>query len=916
MSEGREPASLEIQPWRTLGGLFALAAPALVWLLSLAGLLDAFSGGAYDGLMRLNARLRREAARVVLVELDPQQALGEPVYRRMLDLLDSLGARKVAFTFLPADVSPAFYAEAVRRGVVFGRPVVPDPDDPDLRRLADPPAGVELPDGSFGLVAAPPGSGGVHRRAHAHLSVGPRRYPALEIAAAEGSGAARPPAAVDAYLVYFSGGPGSLPAASLERLLSGALVSELVQGRTALVGPVLAPAHPGLHTPTTSDAQTMSLLEVQGHALDTLLSGRIPRKLGALAALLVLMVLTLPTLLLYQRLEVRLASWLTLGLLALHALLAALLFSSLRVFLPVVELMLAQGLLFLLALRGKALLTSLAIDSLLQHLSARLRERLWPTSFYVSPEHWSQVINMVNQTLDLNRVIFLERVEADHRVREIKALNCSLEDIDEKRRDYERTPYSTAIEAQRPIRVKGYLKRLETDEEQYLAPLAFAGEILGFWAFGVEPDKAAAIPLFDSVVRDFGDQISELLYHRQRVLKEQSAGSLLLRLMRLQRELELYRALSRTMALVERRLGRVESLLDDLSTAAIMYDLFGRVLEANTRMLDLLRVEGLAPYTMTALDLVAALTGHGPAQCRRFLRQVIIEKAPVSLPVALAGGRSFALSLRALQARDRQGDPDEAAPFQLTGILCELVDTTSLSRLYDVKTHLMQRLGVQLRSDLAALELSASRLATRELPEQEGREAASSVHERVVAALATIDECRQYLDRDSDSAGAERFPVDPCTPLERALEGLQPSARARGLTIERVQPKVLSPVFASPTRLQDVFGSVLGHLAEDALGGTPMRIQVQEDTSWVTFSFGNRGFGMPNERFQAWLFSDEDGGSDAARKLRTAIRWVRDWGGAVEAESEVGSGTRIRLRFQRFNLTAATTSGEAATPEG
>jgi len=908
MSEGREPAFSEIRPWRTPGGLFALAAPGLIWLLSLAGLLDAFSGVAYDGLMRLSARFRREAARVVLVELEPQRAVGEPAYRRMLGLLDSLGAHRVAFTFLPADVSPAFYEEAVRRGVVFGWPVVPDPEDPDQRRLADLPAGVALPDGSFGLVAAPPGSGGVHRHAHAHLSIGTRRYPALEIAVAEASGAARLPAAVDSYLVYFSGGPGSLPAASLESLLQGALVSELVQGRTVLVGPALALGQPGLHTPTTSDSQAMSLLEFQGHALDTLLSGRMPRKLGGLATLLVLMVLTLPTLLVYQRLEVRLASWLTLGLLALHALVAVLLFSSLRVFPPVVELILAQGLLFVLALRGKALLASLAIDSLLQHLAARLRERLWPTSFYVSAEHWSQVINMVNQTLDLNRVIFLERVEADHRVREIKALNCSLEDIDEKRRDYERTPYSTAIEARRPIAVKGYLKRVERDEEQYLVPLAFAGEILGFWAFGVEPDKAAAIPLFDGVVRDFGDQISELLYHRQRVLKEESSGSPLLRLVRLQRELELYRALSRTMALVERRLGRVESLLDDLSTAAIMYDLFGRVLEANTRMLDLLRVEGLAPYNMTALDLVSALTGHAPAQCRRFLRKVIIDKAPVSLPVALAGGRSFALSLRALQARDLQGDPEEAAPFQLTGILCELVDTTSLSRLFDVKSHLMQRLGVQLRGDLAALEAAASRLATRELPEQEGREAASNVHERVVGALATIDECQQYLDRNGDSA--ERFPVDPSTPLERALEGLQPSARARGLTFERVQPKVMSPVFASPTLLQDVFGSVLGHLAEDALGGTSMRIQVREDTSWVTFSFANRGFGMPNDRFQAWLFSDENGGSDAARKLRTAIRWVRDWGGVVEAESEVGSGTRIELRFQRFTLAAAT------TPEG
>jgi hypothetical protein len=912
MPETLQPAALDVQPRRTRGGFVPLLAPGLVWLMSLTGLLDAVSGGSYDLLMRLCARWSRESPRVVLLELDLRRGVAESAYRQALDVLESLGTRKTVFTFLPPDVSADFYADAVRRGVVFGWPIVPDPDDPEQSRLAERPAGAELPEGSFGVVAVPPGPGAVKRRAPARFSVGRQRHLALEMAVAASLGGPLPPPTVETYLVSFSGGPGSLPAVSLDRLLAGGLVSELVQGRTALVGPVPGPPALGLHTPASSGSHTMSLLEFQGHALDTLLSERIPRTTGPLAALLLLALLTLPTLLLYQRLEVRLASWLTLALLALHGLLAALLAVSLRIFIPVVELMLAQGLLFVLALRGKALLTSQAIDALLQHLSARLRERLWPTSFYLSSEHWSQVINMVNQTLDLRRVIFLERVQADHRVREIEALNCSLADIDEKRRDYERTPYSTAIEAQRPIQVKGYLKRDETDEQQYLVPLAFAGEILGFWAFGVEPARAAAIPQFESVVRDFADQIGELLYHRQRVYREQASGSPLLRLLRLQRELELYRALGRTVALVERRLGRVEGLLDDLSTAAIMYDLFGRVLEANARMLELLRAEGLAPYGMTALDLVAALTGHAPAQCRAFLRQVIIEKASVSLPVALSAGRSFALSLRALNAGDRQGDLEEAAPFQLTGILCELVDTTSLTRLYDVKAHLMQSLGVQLRSDLVALERAASRLAAGELTGQEHSEAAARFHERAVAALATVDECQQYLGQNTDAAGSERFPVDPTSPLERALEGLQPSARVRGLSFERPDPTLLSPVYASPTRLEDVFGSVLGHLAEDALGGTAMRIQVEEDESWVTFSFGNRGFGMPNERFQAWLFSDQNGGgSDAARRLRTAVRWVQDWGGTVEAESEVGCGTSIRLRLQRFSLTPPAQGGAA-----
>jgi len=76
---------------------------------------------------------------------------------------------------------------------------------------------------------------------------------------------------------------------------------------------------------------------------------------------------------------------------------------------------------------------------------ARLQDYMLPPDFYKLDEHWGQVITFVDQTLNLNRVIFLEKVEGDHRVREVQALRCSLDDIDERRRDFERVPYSDAI---------------------------------------------------------------------------------------------------------------------------------------------------------------------------------------------------------------------------------------------------------------------------------------------------------------------------------------------------------------------------------------------------------------------------------------------------------------------------------------
>jgi len=125
---------------------------------------------------------------------------------------------------------------------------------------------------------------------------------------------------------------------------------------------------------------------------------------------------------------------------------------------------------------------------------ARLQDYMLPPDFYKLDEHWGQVITFVDQTLNLNRVIFLEKVEGDHRVREVQALRCSLDDIDERRRDFERVPYSDAIAEGGPIKLTSRLffkGPAGVSFEEYLVPLLFGGGVQGFWAFDVDPVEIA-----------------------------------------------------------------------------------------------------------------------------------------------------------------------------------------------------------------------------------------------------------------------------------------------------------------------------------------------------------------------------------------------------------------------------------------
>lgn len=917
MATPTKDTSFAISGWRYSGILIAAGVAFGVWLLSAGGFLGPLAVLTYDPVLRLEPRLQgvspvlgseprsQGASTVLLVEIDPDgPPAAEADLLKLTETLAALGARKVVFQFMPTHVSAAFYAAAAARGnVVFGRGLVVDPGDPEASRLAPLPAAAEGQKLAFGVVAPPPAVSGVSRSQNVYLQAGGSRVPALEVVAAETGDVKAAALPGPTYLVHFRGGAGSLPNVTLDRALSGGLVPEMVRQRTALVGFGTRGTAPGVHTPTTAGSQPMSLLEFQGQALDTLLSGRTIREVGPEAMLLILVLVAGASLLLYQWLDVRWASWVTAALLLLYGTAAVVLFVSAGLWPPFAEVVLTQVLLYILVLRHKAVHAHLSTSKLLLDLSSKLRERFWPTSFYASQEHWSQVIAMVDQTLDLRRSIFLDRVVRDHRVREIKALNCSIDDIHEMRRDYERTPYSTAIETRGPIRLQDrkFFKQVEGPDDQYLVPLIFGGEVLGFWAFSVEPEKAAHIPTFDAMVRDYGEQISELLYHRQVMLKEQAGAGAWKRAVTSERQSGLYQALGKTMDLMERRLSRVESLLDNMHTAMVVYDLFGRTVKVNVHAQELLRQAGFAPYDRTALDLITLLTGSDAATGRRYLRHVIIDRRSLSIPVALSGDRkSYMLSLRPLQLQERQALPDEPAPFHVHGIVCELADRRSLTRLMEKMGDLSKRLCVQLRNDLAAIEFASSLMGDEQTPQDQRTAAGDTAREKVRQAVSTLTECQKYLTVDAPTGEVECYPVDARAAFKAALESLAPVAKSRGLTVEVHQPQLMSHAFAAPENLQHLFERILAVLAHDAVDHGQVRVEASEGEQWIEYAFTNTGFGMPGDRFKEYVFGNANLDSDDFRNLREAAGWVRAWGGTIEADSEVGVGVRVRLKLERF----------------
>jgi CHASE2 domain-containing sensor protein/signal transduction histidine kinase len=885
----------------TLAVLTALGS----WILSSFGAFVLLDGALYDGFLLVARRIARPTPQVLLVEVDEPSFPGDgQQWNETISTLGRLGARLVVFSFLPAPEADGVYeAAAVAGNVVFGRPLRRDEGDPSRLKIPELPRSALAFSPVTGVVAPPPAEAGVHRRAQTLIEVDGCLYPSVELAAARRLGYALHRAESGAFLLSSCGEPGSLPNVAVERVLSGGLVRELVGEKCVLVGPGLSLPQPGLVTPTTSASHRMSLLEYQGHALNALVSGDLAYTAPPWIRIAVLLVLGLLGAFSFQWLELKAATWTVLGYVSAYIAAAFTLLVFGGIWFPPTEAVLTHAALFFLVLRRKSLRQAQFARRLLEESTFQLRDKYWPLHFYSSRPLWSLVMNMVYQTLDATKLIVLEADPRSKRLKGVGAMGCTLDDIVEKRRDFTRSPYSDAIQEQGPIKVRLFLKRSHEGEDQYLVPLLYFGELLGFWVLAIDAEKSARVPNFIGLVAEYSASLSELVYTRKEGEREKTLGRVLRSALNREPVEQTYFTLGSNLGLIRERLVDVEGLLGSLEAAVIVYDVFGRVVQVNEQMLGLLNREGLAPFDLTALDLVLALSDYDVSKARRLLRHVVVEGNAISFPVALRSSPKNRYQMHLKCIEEPGADPAAGVAgrkLSSRAILCELVETTALTRLYELKSRLTERLGLRLRNELATVDLSSSLLASPDLSAPERHDLSEAVHGKVQNTVRVLTDCQQYLALNADIDDLERFPVDARPALQAAIDEIRPLLEAKRVEIEVRQPSFLTYVLGSSAKIEQLSKAVLRLLCQDAGEQTTLSVHIRETEDLVVFELSNQGFGIPDDLLQRYVFGEQAVGSLDIETVREGVRWLEFWGGSLEARSGIGVGIRFSLRLVKF----------------
>lgn len=698
----------------------------------------------------------------------------------------------------------------------------------------------------------------------------------------------------------FNGLGRGLPIVEIGDVIKGKLVKQLVEGKSVVVGLKTSVLVPGLETPISLDNQGMGNLDYVGYALNTQLKHRHLSALNGPAKLGIIALSTLIALVIFHYASVNVVM-VTIAVLSIFYILATwFVFYSFGYWCPIVEIILAQVLSFLLILRIKVNQQAASVQLTVLETLHLIREKVHPASFMASKEHWAQVLNLVNQTLYMNRVIFLEPIEKDHRVKEIIALNCNIDDIEEMRRDYQRAPYTRALEANGPVEVKNYLKGSDEPEMQFLVPLIFAGHLEGFWAFSIAPGSKDTVEQFLKTVRDFAEEIATMLYkRRQWILQENVAKDPIRKLIKLEEKQESLVEIKKAISFFSRRIEILEDALNTIETAVLVYDLFGNVLMINDPMTSFLKRHNLPAFELTALDLAVKLTGKRESEIRPKLRYLTIYNEEINISLALGNeeDNNLILSIRPL-SREEGVKGDATSPFTVQGILFEIVDLSDIKEAYRFKEEFFKYTNFHLKNDLARIQEVINSVESGDLTEEERWNQCQAVKKLVTGLNDFTDQLPKYADFEV-MARTGVLPVNPRTSLDAALRDVSLESVDFESRCEVFQCEVYTLVNANPIQLVELLSAILKLLDKDSEAGAIV-VEIIEKEKIVTIRLRDEGFGLPNSKFQEFLFGDSPLQSNDYQVLQKAMANLSHWGGKLEASSEVGVGYNFELHLAKF----------------
>lgn len=872
----------------------------LIWALGFTTFSSSIDAIFYDFYSAYLPSSSTQAAKTLLIEVDYDK---RDSYSTQLETLANKvldkGGEQIVFLFSPL-LSPDFskWANSTQKVIVGTRTTRDATSTSGFQIIGDETSSIKQD--LTGLVVIDTNNHDIYCTQDTTINHDGKQLPTVEFLAARKT--RKHLESNQKYWINFRGGLANLPRISIEDALKGNIVPELVAGRSILIGLKGGNEQVGINFPGGSKFDMASANEYHAFALNTLLNNIEILHVSSWQKLAVLAVFALLFFFAYQSTPVKYMLGLSLVLGLTYGTLCWIFLGFFNIWLPLTEIIAMHIATLAIVLHHKAQIESKKLESMLVETSVKLIDKLLPNSVHTSQEFWAHIIMMVEQMLSLNRVIFLERIPGDNRIKEIISLHCDVNDIDERRRDYERTPYSASLQQNAALEIKQYLRTInEIDERQFMLPLVLRGEVLGFWAFGILSEKLATNNSILLHAESLSEHISLLLYQRKIHQEHEVSEKMKWGRYLADRQFTALTDIQNVIKLQEKRLTSLEHLFTGLTTAAIFYDLFGRVVLINAQMNTLLQTINLNPYTMTGIDLIVALTNVDRDSARNHIQQSVFGKRDISKLISIGKEfpRQYQLSLRAI-SENRFPEATTGEPLLSDGFLIELVDISGINNSLARTLQLVERLRYHLNNDITALASASSQLKSPNLSLSNKDAALCTIDAKTKSASEMLKKSLGYLSENYFLKTNKCYPINVLESLRKAVEHCQKIAAKRNIIIETQTPDFISFAIATQPQIYNAFRTILKYLLDDTIENDRVEVSVTERDNFIQITLEGYGMGIPQDRMDEFLFGKGEVTSTSFKHLRETLRYVKQWGGNLQVISQVGMGTHFSLTLEAF----------------
>lgn len=675
-----------------------------------------------------------------------------------------------------------------------------------------------------------------------------------------------------ARLIDFFAAPPRIPRLSYDQLLRRELVAGALKERGVLVARSLPQQAPGLSTPLHDAGDQISLGEVQAYALVTAVRGSWIREIQPGMSLLLIMIAIGLGYFAERFTLAQVGLWILLVLCACLFLVAWIILSLSMILLPISAMIAAHSGAFFLLQQRRLRAEAELLRSTSFYVSQHLHQRSHPNELADPSQTAALLGQLVSLVLGPERYALWEsdRAGAFKLIAASRKVGLSPAHLAEE--------LTRSAESAPPIPSARVFDDASATEVTHVSRLIHAGEKVGLWALSFEQGATPGMPLLKAMAGEAA-----------RVIDANSPTP--------SDRVSPAHALNASMAEMELYVGGLENLFENLSVAAVMYDLYGRAVLVNNMFKALAARSNAIRWQEGPVHLLRTLTGLDDTQSRRFLRHAYIAEKPLRFAASVPAmeARTFVLTLSAVGKSGGRSHPDIVRP---EGIAIELHDITGSSLNSASRETIVSRLATQLRNDLEAFSLGVEVLDDPDLAADEREEVALLLRDKTNSAAQLLLDVEHNLQRACvPGETLLRFPVDTKEAVARALTQIPREIRER---IDFISPEFGPLAFAAPQELSETIGAALTFAANNCTARERVRLELIDEPANVEFQIVSPSSVLPEENLQKYLFGTTMILSSEFRDLRNGLQLVERWGGTASARFLTDSGLNLRLGLEKF----------------